>query len=83
MDKQFKIYSVDTKAFYTAEEAKLNSKKLVYKLAMNRMETWMYHCATRKTEEEVLTYNEYKKLLKDVERLKKLKSEKNKNNEKL
>lgn len=83
MDKQFKIYSVDTKAFYTAEEAKLNSKKLVYKLAMNRMETWMYHCATRKTEEEVLTYNEYKKLLKDVEKLKKLKSEKNKNNEKL
>ena len=83
MDKQFKIYSVDTKAFYTAEEAKLNSKKLVYKLAMNRMETWMYHCATRKTEEEVLTYNEYKKLLKDVERLKKLKVEKNRNNEKL
>lgn len=83
MNKQFKIYSVDTKAFYTDEEVKLNSDKLQYKLEMNAMENWMYHCQTRENEEDVLTYDEYKELSNKVKELKTLKYELSKENKKL
>lgn len=40
MNKQFKLYSVDTKAFYTPEEIQLNGEKLEIKKQMDEYEKW-------------------------------------------
>lgn len=43
MDKQFKLYSVDTKAFYTKKERELNSDKFIVKKKMDIIEKWATH----------------------------------------
>lgn len=40
---QFKIYSVDTKAFYTEEEKELNNKKFLIKKEIDLIEAWAIH----------------------------------------
>ena len=40
MDKQFGIYSVDTKAFYTEEERNLNIEKFKIKNNITQIEEW-------------------------------------------
>ena len=71
MEKQFGIYSVDTKAFYTPKERKLNSDKFKIKKQLNIMENWAIynHYMPNKVE-----YIEYKCNFYKLEYLKKLKN---------
>ena len=43
LSNQFKIYSVDTKAFYNEKERELNANKFIYKNAMDLIEQWAIH----------------------------------------
>ena len=43
LSNQFKIYSVDTKAFYNEKERELNTNKFIYKNAMDLIEQWAIH----------------------------------------
>lgn len=68
MENQFKIYSVDTKAFYNEVERGLNADKFIYKNAMELIEQWAKHIdinnndeiALEEYKEKVLTYNKLK-----------------------
>lgn len=73
LSNQFKIYSVDTKAFYTERERELNSKKFIYKEAMDLIERWAIHVDVYK--KDYITLEEYKD---KVARFEELKSEKEK-----
>ena len=73
LSNQFKIYSVDTKAFYTERERELNSKKFIYKEAMDLIERWAIHIDVYK--KDYITLEEYKD---KVARFEELKSEKEK-----
>lgn len=72
MDKQFRLYSVDTKSFYTEEEMKINEKQMKLKNKMKWYEEW---------QEYKLLHNkdvEFKQYKYNVNRLKGLKRKKNK-----
>lgn len=68
MDNQFKIYSVDTKAFYNERERELNSSKFKYKNAMELIERWAIHIDINKKDE--ISLDEYKKKVDEYDKLK-------------
>ena len=69
MDKQFKIYSLDTKAFYTEEERNLNNKKFKIKKQMQTIENWSIH--NNVWNKEYIEFEDYKNKLERLDYLKK------------
>lgn len=70
MEKQFKIYSFDTKAFYTEEERTLNTKKFETKKKMEVYENWAEYQILHNSDIEINKYIE------KTDRLLELKSKK-------
>lgn len=68
MDRQFKLYSVDTKAFYTEKERELNSNKFIVRQKMEVIEKWATHIDIYKKEE--ITLEEFKLKYAKLEELK-------------
>lgn len=67
MDKQFKIFSVDTKAFYTEEERNLNNEKFKIKEKMQVYEFWAGFQLTRNSD---VSYKEFSDKLYRLDELK-------------
>lgn len=58
MEKQFKIFSVDTKAFYTDEEREINNERFLIKQEIGLIETWAIYKFIY--DKEDVTYQEFK-----------------------
>lgn len=72
MDKQFRLYSVDTKSFYTEYEIELNKKQINIKNKMKWYEEWEEYNITHNSE---IDFRKYKY---NTNRFKGLKKKKNK-----
>ena len=70
MDKQFKLYSVDTKAFYTDEEIELNKSKFEIKNSMNKYEEWQEYKIMHNNYD--ISFEDYHKKLNRFKELKKI-----------
>jgi len=70
MQQQFRLYSVDTKAFYTEEEIELNKKKFEIKNEMKKYEQWQEYKIVHKAED--VLFEEYHESLDRFYQLKKM-----------
>jgi hypothetical protein len=70
MQQQFKLYSVDTKAFYTEEEIELNKKKFKIRNEMKKYEQWQEYKIIHNAED--VLFEEYHENLDRFCELKKL-----------
>lgn len=68
MDKQFRLFSVDTKAFYTDKERELNSNKFEIRNKMEVIEQWAIHIDIHK--KQYISLEEYKAKLSKFKELK-------------
>lgn len=70
MQQQFRLYSVDTKAFYTEEEIELNKKKFEIKNEMKKYEQWQEYKIIHNAED--ILFEEYHENLDRFYELKKM-----------
>ena len=70
MQQQFRLYSVDTKAFYTEEEIELNQKKFKIKNEMKKYEQWQEYKIIHNAED--ISFEEYHENLDRFYELKKI-----------
>ncbi|MGL5149109.1 MAG: RNA dependent RNA polymerase, partial [Clostridium sp.] len=70
MEKQFRIHSVDTKAFYSEEENKLNLKRFKIKEQIDLIESWALYSIN---EDREIKYNDYKSINEEYKEIKKTK----------